>query len=246
MKFIADACCNHLGNKMIISRMIKLASAANMDYIKFQLYDHKKLNQSYSKHDDEYKEFLRTCEISLGTLSYIILKCSKANITPMFTIFTPDRLEMIKQFPIKFPLKIASCDANKPWVEDVVKFNKGEMVVISLGMSSYEEKQKLFKKYEINPDVRFLSCLSQYPCYPGDIDWDEVKKLNGFSCHTKDLAVFRKLIQRGIDLVEFHYTLSRNLPGKDHSFSLDYEDLCYINNMRGAVEDEQRYKNRFV
>jgi sialic acid synthase SpsE len=245
-KFIADACCNHLGSDLIIKRMMEIAKLNGVKYLKFQLYDTNIINRGYKEHSQDYVDFMRQCEIDGDKLNSIVSNSIEIGVEVMFTIFHPNRLELLKQYSVKFPLKIASCNASCPWVEEVIDFNSPELVIISTGMSDEAEKKALIAKYYDDKRVKFLSCVSMYPSLLRDINFTEVKMFDGLSCHTNDIKALKQIILYEPEFLEFHFTLGNFLPGPDQKFSVDPCLLDYINRYRRYLKDVKRYKERFI
>ena len=247
VKLIADACCNHLGDPLIAQEMIKVASELEVDYIKFQLYDADFINKAIYTRD--YISFMRSSQVFYSDVLEIIELCYKYKIEPMFTVFHYDRIHLLDNDKLMYTwpvVKIASCDAMKPWVYDIVKKVSPQNVIISLGMCSASEKADIITKYKDFPNVKFLSCVSQYPCRMKDLDFFEAKKLNGLSCHTNEEEALRLAVDMDLEYLEFHYTLGHYLPGKDQKFAVDPEQLEDLVNYRRYKSNVERYKNRFI
>ena len=76
--------------------------------------------------------------------------------------------------------------------------------------------------------VVILHCTSQYPAPLEDINLNALKTLKsefgiriGYSDHSLGYLVASSAISLGADVIEKHITLDKNLPGPDHSASLD-------------------------
>ena len=253
MKIILDACNNHMGNSLFITHMIDLANIYGIDYIKFQLYDHNKLNIWYDDYAN-YKKMLENCEITEKVFIDILEYCDYLDIKPMFTIFDLDRLKWFLDCEdYDFALKIASPNAmDEDFVGKVAKC--AEIVdcplIISHGMSNEKEIQKI-RLMTASNNAFHLYCISKYPTLKKDVDWEYMKKFDGFSDHSKsedmEIASLIGNKYKGVDVdwYERHFTLSTNLPGKDHRMSIVPEKLEELNIELKYKDNIEKYKKRY-
>jgi N-acetylneuraminate synthase len=77
-------------------------------------------------------------------------------------------------------------------------------------------------------DLALLKCTSAYPAPPGEMDLRTIPHLSdafnvpvGLSDHTMGPAVPVAAVALGACIIEKHFTLSRNDPGPDSTFSLE-------------------------
>ncbi|MCM8542606.1 MAG: N-acetylneuraminate synthase [Lentisphaeraceae bacterium] len=87
--------------------------------------------------------------------------------------------------------------------------------------------QKLLKEY-----VSLLHCTSEYPAPVQSINLKSMDTLKyafglntGFSDHSSGIAIPIAAAARGANIIEKHFTLSRDLPGPDHKASLEPHEL---------------------
>ena len=136
----------------------------------------------------------------------------------MFSVFNEESLNLLKQFPIR-KIKIAS----RTLIDDIGLCKKivdlGYFTIISLGM--WNKKTLPVKKTK---NVKFLWCLSKYPCEPKDL-----KNLpknfyksdyEGYSDHSIGIETCLIAISRGARIIEKHFTLDKsNTTIRDHALS---------------------------
>lgn len=223
-KLILDCCNNHMGDIEIIKEMIRVGSKS-ADYIKFQLYDSSKLSPDYPQYVDNYLHYQK-CEINKDKLALIFDWCRDYKVKPMFTIFNESRIEYLMDYISQnFAIKIASPDASK--IEYISKIRSNlpdKPMVISCGMISPEDEINVRKSIL---DGVFLYCISKYPTRYRDIDFELMKKYDGFSDHTIGLQVPRDVSIKfpGIEWYEKHFTLARTLPTRDRLVSVEPKEL---------------------
>ena len=107
-------------------------------------------------------------------------------------------------------------------------------LIISLGIGfKYEWLDKLLNvatKY--CNDITLLHCNNAYPTPIEDVNLLQIKKLlsdsrfkTGFSDHTLSPLTPSLAVAMGATTIEKHFTLSKHLPGPDHPFALEPNEL---------------------
>jgi N,N'-diacetyllegionaminate synthase len=249
-KLILDACCNHLGNRKIIEEMILVANDKGADYIKFQLYDVDQLNKDYPNRGVVYTR-LKECQLDLLDVNFILKTCTPLNIVPMFTIFDPNKLTILKQVDKDniFALKIASPDLlNSNLIGKILEIFPMKELCISTGMHSKTEIELVRKQYLKYNKINWLYCVSRYPTYPEDIEYNELPKYDGFSDHSVGLSVIKNVILRypELEYYERHFTLSRNLPITDKEWSVGPDELQELRSILDCPGKTANYKLRWI
>lgn len=247
-KLILDACCNHLGNNSIIFKMIDIADKY-ADYIKFQLYDSDKLNHDYPNYQ-EVRDRMYAAELHLLDVKRILEYCGPLGIVAMFTIMHEGRIEwLVKNYNMKFAIKVASPDmGNQDLILKLVKAFPDREIIVSCGMHDIIEIDTIRDTFSKYNNVKFLYCVSMYPTPMDMVNYELLKKFDGFSDHTVGLSVLRHMLERGISpqYYEKHFTLSKDLPVVDRDWAVTPEDLPYIRAYLDKGTDEQKYKSRWV
>lgn len=252
-KLIMDACCNHLGNMDIIKEMIVKAEKNGADYIKFQLYNHKRLNPDFPKFKEAHANYKKN-EIDVSKLFSIFYTCSEVGIIPMFTIFSEDRIPFLYenmhkiQMPIKgVALKIASSDmSNYDLITKVIKQFPDLELFISTGMHSVQDIAHVKQTFSAQKNIKWMYCNSMYPAPEEDIRMSALLDFDGFSDHTIGIRKAKEVVSFDlVDYIEKHFTLSRNLPGKDQFFSIEPNELKELKNFIKYIESIPIYKSRW-
>lgn len=248
-KIILDCCNNHLGNTEIIEAMIRRAIEMEVNVIKFQLFNPQKLNKNYPGYDF-HKAVYKKCELTEDMVRRIIYLCG-CRIKPCFTIFSTDRVPFLinainktSRKPGGIIIKIASPDmSNYELIDTCVEaFLPDSELIISTGMGTQYEIQKVRSRY---PFAKFLYCISQYPTPEKFVDLEEMLKYDGFSDHTKSIEKAMRAVDIGIEYIEMHYTLSKNLPCKDNIVSKTPEEIEDFMGYKNSRDDIIKYKSRW-
>jgi N,N'-diacetyllegionaminate synthase len=233
--------------------MIEVAAEKGAWAIKFQLFKAEELSKEWADFENNYVYYRKHMICSYQQLHNIFTMCKKCNILPAFTIFTPGVISPLEDVAIQcsmYPIiKIASPDLmNYKLIEQVLyTFNKSE-IFISTGM--HAEQNILFameKLKHIREDIKFMYCISKYPTLEKDINFSAMVDFDGFSDHTEGIEIAKRAIDIiGIEYIEKHFTLSRNLPGKDQFLSIEPDELKELTGHVQYVRNCMNYKKRWV
>ena len=192
--FISEVGMNHNGNLDLSYELIKQSKFSGADIVKFQLGWRNKpgeINVIDVKRIKQLIEWSKYFEIEL-----------------MFSVISNDAYEIIKKFNFK-KYKIASrtVKENRNLSKKILKL--GEETFISLGM--WRGKNLPFKK---NKKIKYLYCVSKYPCFPKDL-LNLPKKFDntlydGYSDHSIGVETCLIAIARGANIIEKHFTLDKS------------------------------------
>lgn len=229
---IADACNNHMGDVEIIDRMIDLCPA---DYIKFQLYDVKELNSGWYADFDYYKHN----QLDDGMVYHILHKCEQKGIKSLFTLFSISQIDRAKRLGIK-NAKIASPNAHNDemLINCIGSFDD---VIVSTGMVDDRRKVQISRLY---PKFLILYCISRYPTIWTEDEKEKALAWDGISDHSKSIDTALWAVRNGL-WVERHYTLGKDLPGKDHHISSLPSEFEEIVRERDYLKKVERFKTRW-
>ncbi len=242
-KIILDFCGNHLGDREILDEMLSQAASIGPDFIKFQAYRTGNLNVEWA---DRY-EYYESRELDDDDYVHILEKCKEYNLTPMFTAFHIEMLDILYKFNVEY-VKIGSAEANRMELVDAAT----EMfrdVFISCGMLDNREFWNLFdliSKKKNKEHIKLFYCVSHYPTRFEDVDFDIMKMYQGFSDHTPDLCASKKAVNLGVEFIERHFTLGKFLPGSDHRFSSTPDEAKELIDYAVHFEKIKKYKTRFL
>ncbi len=204
IEFIAEIGMNHNGNFDLCFELIKQAKLSGADVVKFQLGWRDKPGEINCINKEIINKLVRWSEYF--------------QIELLFSIITEDAFRLIKPFKLK-RYKIASRTVvdNLPLVKKILKENKE--TIISLGM--WKKKKLPIKK---NNRIKYLWCLSKYPCEPKDLKNlpknFEKSVYNGYSDHTVGIETSLLAVSRGAKIIEKHFTLDKSDNTiRDHALS---------------------------
>lgn len=242
---IAEAGVNHNGNIEIAKKLIEKAAEAGADFVKFQTFKADSLVSKKAKkakyqlsaeNRDEKDQYtmLKKLEIPLEWYSILINCCKKNGIKFLSTGFDEKSVDYLDSLNMSY-IKIPSGEiTNLPYLIYVAK--KQKKIIISTGMChEYEIKRALdvLIQYGISREmISVLHCNTEYPTPMKDVNLMAMLSIKknldvaiGYSDHTLGVEVPIAAVALGAKIIEKHFTLDRNLPGPDHSASLEPDEL---------------------
>jgi N,N'-diacetyllegionaminate synthase len=241
---IAEAGVNHNGELKKAIELVKVASVAGADYVKFQTFK-TELNISKLAKKADYQEkntgnsesqydMVKKLELSFDDFLIIQHECEKLNIGFMSTGFDIPSIDFLDSLAPEY-FKIPSGEiTNKPYLEYIGKIAK--KVILSTGMANIDEiknaVQILIKEGIGKENLTILHCNTEYPTPYKDVNLlamlhikDEIGVEIGYSDHTLGIEVSIAAVALGARIIEKHFTLDRSLPGPDHIASLEPDEL---------------------
>ena len=234
---IAEIGNNHEGNLKLAKTLIKLASKAKVDAVKFQTF----VTEDFIN-KKEKKRFRKLKKFELSKEQFLELK-SYAHSKKLKFISTPLDISSAK-FLIKNSdiVKVASGDNNFfPLIENIISSKKS--IIISTGLLNMNEinflKKKIYKligKDLAHKKVAFLHCVTSYPVNDKFANLNSIKylidKLNftvGYSDHTLGVDAAFVASSIGAKIIEKHFTIDKNYSDfRDHALSADFKELREI------------------
>ena len=133
-------------------------------------------------------------------------------------------------------VKIASFDSDNI---DLLKFcnDNFETMFISTGTKTVDEVKSSVSRENI-PDAKIivLHCISSYPLEPKNVNLPRINSFKkiydkvGYSDHTFGVETTKAALEYDIDIVEKHFTLDRDLPGRDNKFAILPHEMLELTN----------------
>lgn len=236
---IAEVGVNHNGDIKIAKKLIKEASLAGADVVKFQSFNSEllvtedapkaKYQMSSQKDNDSSLQMLKKLELSRNDHHILIDQCQKYNVEFFSTAFDIENLDFLLKLNMK-RIKIPSGEiTNLPLLEHVSSFDMP--VILSSGMADIDEIKDavgiLLSNKLSKDNLSLLHCTSQYPAQFKDINLRAIPELKrvfniniGYSDHTLGIEAAISAVSLGASIIEKHITLDNSLIGPDHKASI--------------------------
>ena len=232
--YVAEAGINHDGDFKKCFKLIDAAKEAGADAIKFQSHiaEHEMIDTNITlAHSSKETVFqlMKKCELSETQHRKLKKYCEKKKIIFLSTPFSVQAADLLQKISVE-AFKIGSGECNNlPLIEHVAKFKKP--TIISTGMNSLKSIEKTFKfAKKFNNKIILMHCISMYPAPSNKSMLDTIsylkKKFNclvGFSDHSDDVNLAIAAVALGANVIEKHFTVSKNWSGPDIDLSLSKE-----------------------
>ena len=241
---IAEAGVNHNGNLELAKTLVRLASVAGADIVKFQSFV---TSKSISTHapkaqyqltttspDESQFEMVRKLELSEADHISLIDECQRNGIRFLSTAFDVESFNMLLELGVDL-VKIPSGEiTNLPFLRYVA--STGRPVLLSTGMATLGEVEAALNVVETagtpRDRITLLHCSTEYPTPMVDVNLKAMCTMKhafgvnvGYSDHTVGIEVPTAAVALGATVIEKHFTTDRNLPGPDHRASLEPNEM---------------------
>lgn len=236
---IAEAGSNHNGNLEQAKKLIDVAVEAKADAVKFQIFQAENL---YSKYTPEFSylkgvniyELIKGIETPREWIKELAKHCKEKNIDFLASAFDFEAVDLLDKYVPAF--KIASFEiVDLEFIKYAAK--KGKPMIISTAMANLGEIEDAINAIKSigNKDIILLHCNSLYPTPVEVVNLKAIETIKnafkmpiGFSDHTLGIHIPISAFAMGACIIEKHFTLNRNLPGPDHSFAIEPNELKEI------------------
>ena len=244
-KLIAEIGWNHMGDMKLAKKMILAAKSSGADFAKFQTFDVKRL-KSGPWDKDGRREIYEKAQLDLDNHIELKKYCDEVGIGFMSSVFSIGDAKLLKQAVSDY-VKIPSMESrNKKLIQYCS--SKFENILISTGTSTYAEIKDITNCFLNNSKYSLLHCVSSYPCDFGVVNLPRINHLKklcksvGFSDHT--LTVDAAILSLGynIDFIEKHFTIDKNLPGRDNKFAILPKEMKILSKYIKIANDVMKDK----
>ena len=243
---VAEIGANHDGNPERAAELVKTASEAGADAVKFQTYSAEELVSDSDritswgppgkKIHEPVGEMFRRITLPRENHKELFDLANSLGLVAFSTPYTPEAVEFLDSLNVPV-FKIASSDVgNAPLLQAVASTSKP--IILSAGKATLAEIDLAIETLEHygSKEIALLHCVSTYPTQPEDCNLNVLKTLQhtypgfivGFSDHSQGTLASSIAVALGAKIIEKHITYNREAEGPDHWFSLDPDDLCRL------------------
>ena len=231
---IAESGSNHEGSIDDAVQLIREASKAGANAVKFQSFTSKTLFAH-----KEYTKILKIPENALDNVDDIVLKkewyetlYKEANKNKIILMSTPFSVEAVDDMDKYVPIyKIASCDIdNIPLLRKVASTKKP--VILSTGLATNKDIKNALNILK-NNEVALLHCSVEYATPLENARLNRIVVMNklfkkniiGYSDHTIGIDAPIIAYTLGAKIIEKHFTITPEKKSGDHIISLDTNSM---------------------
>jgi len=249
---VAEAGSNHDGKLEQAKQLIDVAANSGADAIKFQTFLADKIvaktgpKAGYMKKISEKEsmyEIFKQIELPREWHRELAEYASKKSLIFLSSPFDEEAVDLLDELGVP-AFKVASGEiTNFPLIKYMAR--KGKPLIVSTGaatMNEVEEAVSVIRKTR-NKKIVLLHCVANYPAAPEDANLLAMNALKqkfrlpvGYSDHTLEIAAPLAAVALGAVMIEKHFTLSRKLPGPDHFYAIEPNELKVMVDSIRAVE----------
>lgn len=227
-EIIAEIGWNWMGDITLAKEMISAAKESGADFAKFQTWSTSRLKPGEWDNDGR-RQIYEKAELTIEKHFELLEYCEKLNIKFMSSVFSIEDAKLLFSVQKHF-VKIPSFESRN---HELIKFCTERFLntYISVGTSKMTEVQNLIKNkiiydHPFMDNWTLLHCVSAYPCEPKNANLGRIGLLKdltsnvGYSDHTKGVDVAKISLEYNPKVIEKHFTIDNNLPGRDNKFAI--------------------------
>jgi N-acetylneuraminate synthase len=240
---VGEVGSNHNADLSLALRLVEAAAAAGVDAVKFQLFRPEWL---YPPHcglvdspvgDVDFLEVLEQCALPPAWLGELAATAERLGLVFLCTAFDESALSALAQLGLA-AIKIASPELNHlPLLRAAARLRRP--LLCSTGISTLgdiEDAIRVIRSEWPDSEIVLLQCVSAYPLPEEQSNlrvMDTLREVFGVPVGVSDHTTASEMVPAvavaaGASVVEKHFTLSRDLPGVDHPFSLEPHELAQM------------------
>jgi pseudaminic acid synthase len=251
---IAEAGSNHDRNLDQAKRLIDVAAEAGADAVKFQTFAADRIvaeTKTRAKYLDDLlppdktmSDLFRELELPREWHATLFEHATAAGIDFISTPFDMEAVDLLDDLGVK-AFKVASYELwHLPLIREVA--SRGKPIICSTGMANMADVQDAVDTVAAtgNDQLILLHCVVNYPPPFSDLNLRAIQTLRtafgvpvGYSDHSSGITAPIVATALGAAVIEKHYTLSRDLPGPDHRFAIEPDELkAMVRGIRDAQD----------
>jgi sialic acid synthase SpsE len=251
---IAEASSNHNRDMNTALRLIDATAAARADAVKFQAFTadkivarmrekHPYIAQMFPKAESMH-EVYASMELPREWLKDLKAYSEEKGLLFLCTPFDEAAVDLLDSLGIA-AYKIASYELwHLPLIRHAAR--TGKPLLISTGMGNLQVIEEALGAVaaEGNDQAALFHCAINYPPPFTELNLRAIRTMKtafgvpvGYSDHSTGITAAIATVALGGNLFEKHFTLSKQLPGPDHPFSIEPDELAAL--VRGVRECEQ-------
>lgn len=235
---IAEAGSNHNGSYEQAIRLIDVAAEAGVDAVKFQTFTASRMYprtaglSDYLNDSRSIYDIIEQMEMPDDWIPRLAAHCQQRSIEFLSTPFDEVSADLLA--PHVGVFKLASYElTHTPLVRHVARL--GKPMIVSTGTAELSEVLEAVAtiREEGNEAIILCQCTAAYPAPPDQLNLramvtlrDATGCLVGLSDHSRDPVLAPVLATAlGASVLEKHVTLDNRLPGPDHVFAIEPNEL---------------------
>ena len=247
---IAEIAQAHDGSLGMAHAYIDAVAKTGCNAIKFQTHIaeaessiHEPFRVKFSKQDDTRMDYWKRMEFTLEQWVEIKQHCEEVGLEFMSSPFSNAAVDLLEKVGVK-RYKVGSGEVNNFVLLEKIA-QTGKPVIISSGMSSYQELDatvQFLKERSVTYSI--LQCTTSYPTSPEQFGLNVITELKerynvvvGFSDHSATIESAIAATALGAKILEFHVVFDKKMFGPDVKSSLTIEETTQLVNGVRNIEN---------
>ncbi len=235
MMLIAEIGSVHDGSFGNAGKLIDAAAAAGADAVKFQTHiaEAETLPDApmppYFKGEPRMPYFKRT-GFTLPQWKELAARAAENNVVFLSSPFSLEAVDLLEQVGMQMYKIPSGENTNLPMLRRIAK--TGKPVLLSSGMSSWEEMDRAVEALRSGGPLTVMQCSTAYPCPPERVGLNVLHEIKarygtavGYSDHTMGYAAPIAAAALGATVIEKHFTFSRLMYGSDAKHSMEPDEF---------------------
>ncbi|SFN33252.1 N-acetylneuraminate synthase family protein [Salegentibacter flavus] len=238
MFIIAEIGQAHEGSLGIALSYIDALAETGVDVVKFQVHiaeaessENEAFRVKFSEQDKTRFDYWKRMEFSLEQWKLLKQRCDEKGVDFLASPFSNAAVDLLEEVGVK-RYKVGSGEVNNFLLLEKIA-QTGKPVIISSGMSSFEELDSMVKFLkERKVEFSILQCTTAYPTKPEDAGLNVITQLKdrykvpvGYSDHSARLETCIAATALGAEILEFHAVFDRRSFGPDATSSLEIDEI---------------------
>ena len=228
INLIAEIGWNHMGDMSLAKKMILTAKEAGANICKFQAWSEANL-KSGPWDEDGRREIYKKAGLNQDQFKELLDFCNSNDVKFCTSIFNIKDFMLFEELDFDL-IKIPSHEVyNLELIKEAV--DRYKHVLISLGACKWSEITKIKENFS---NIIPMHCVSSYPLEARMANFPKMKEIKklfnnfGYSGHYSGIEDAMIAIVMGAKYIEKHFTIDKNLPGRDNKFALLPEEFKKI------------------
>ncbi|WP_159947787.1 N-acetylneuraminate synthase family protein [Polaribacter septentrionalilitoris] len=241
MDIIAEIAQAHDGSLGMAHAYIDAVAKTGCNVIKFQTHIaaaessiHEPFRVKFSKQDATRMEYWKRMEFTLDEWKDIKQHCDQVGLEFMSSPFSNAAVDLLEELGVQ-RYKVGSGEVNNFVLLEKIA-QTGKPVIISSGMSSFEELDKTVSFLKSRGvDYSILQCTTAYPTQPKEFGLNVIQELKsryqvpiGFSDHSSSIEACIAATALGAETLEFHVVFDKEMFGPDAKASLTMTETTQL------------------
>ena len=216
---IAEIGVNWNGDYILLKQMMTYAKNSGCNAVKLQAY-----NKEIIKNHPEFSRLIK-CTVTPSNINKIDQLAKSVDIEWFCTPMYPEAVDFLDPFVNRYKVrqydgKLLLENDTSSLVEKIL--NTGKEVMISCDRSP-----KDLDLYD-HPNIKWLYCVSKYPCSLEELDFTYLDDFDGFSNHHPHFIAPLSASILGAEIIEIHITSDKSKSFFDNNVSFDYSELLQL------------------